>query len=222
MSSRPFASSVGTKLLVGITGLFLFIYLLVHIAGNLVVFAGPDTFNLYAGALSGNPLIIVIEVVLLLAFVVHAGKAVAMTLANRRARPVAYAVKKPAGGRSRKSFASTTMILSGVWLLVFVVLHVYGFKFAPAPMTADGHRDLYALEMGYFANPALVAFYVLTMVVVGTHLFHGISSAVQSLGLDHPAWTPRILLFGKVAASLIAALFILIALWAYVTGGVQA
>ncbi len=222
MSSRPLASSVGTKLVVGITGLFLFIYLLVHIAGNLVVFAGPDTFNQYAGALAANPLIIVIEVVLLLGFLAHVVKAVGMTLRNRKARPVAYAVKKPAGGASRKSFASSTMILSGIWLLVFVVLHVYGFKFAPAPMTADGHRDLYAMEMGYFANPALVAFYVLTMVVVGTHLFHGISSAFQSLGLDHPAWTPRILLFGKVAASLIAALFILIALWAYVTGGVQA
>lgn len=222
MSSRPLASSVGTKLLVGITGLFLFIYLLVHIAGNLVVFAGPDTFNLYAGALAANPLIIVIEVVLLLAFLAHAVKAVAMTLRNRQARPVAYAVKKPAGGRSRKSLASTTMIVSGIWLLLFIALHVYGFKFAPAPMTADGHRDLYAMEMGYFANPALVAFYVLTMVVVGTHLFHGISSAFQSLGLDHPTWTPRILLFGKLAASLIAALFILIAIWAYVTGGVQA
>ncbi|MGE0392194.1 MAG: succinate dehydrogenase cytochrome b subunit [Vicinamibacterales bacterium] len=222
MSSRPFASSVGTKLLVGITGLFLFIYLLVHIAGNLVVFAGPDTFNLYAGALSANPIIIVIEIVLLTAFLTHAVRAVAMTLRNRGARPVAYVVKKPAGGKSRKSFASTTMIVSGVWLLVFVVLHVYGFKFAPAPMTADGHRDLYALEMGYFSNPALVAFYVLTMGIVGMHLFHGISSAFQSLGLDHPVWTPRILMFGKVAASLIAALFILIALWAFVTGGVQA
>jgi len=222
MASRPFTSSVGTKLLVGITGLFLFIYLLVHIAGNLVVFAGPTTFNQYAGALAANPLIIVIEVVLLLGFLTHVVKAVSMTLRNRKARPVAYAVKKPAGGKSRKSFASTTMILSGIWLLVFLVLHVYGFKFAPAPMTPDGHRDLYALEMGYFANPAVVAFYVLTMVVVGTHLFHGISSAFQSLGLDHPTWTPRILMLGKVAASLIAALFILIALWAYVTGGVQA
>lgn len=222
MASRPLGSSVGTKLLVGITGLFLFIYLLVHIAGNLVVFAGPDTFNHYAGTLAANPLILVIEVVLVAGFLVHVVKAVGMTLRNRKARPVAYVVKKPAGGRSRKSFASTTMILSGIWLLVFLVLHVYGFKFAPAPVTAEGHRDLYALEMLYFSNPGVVGFYVLTMVVVGSHLFHGISSAFQSLGLDHPTWTPRILALGKVAAFLIAALFILIALWAYVTGGVQA
>ena len=222
MASRPLTSSVGTKLLVGITGLFLFLYLLVHIAGNLVVFAGRDTFNKYAGALAGNPLIIVIEVVLLAAFLAHIVKTVAMTLANRRARPVAYVVKKPAGGRSRKTLASATMIVSGLWLLIFVVLHVYGFKFAPAPVTADGHRDLYVMEMTYFANPFLVGFYVLTMVIVGMHLSHGISSAFQSLGLDHPTWTPRILKAGKLVAALIAAGFILIALWAHFTGGVQA
>ncbi len=222
MASRPLTSSVGTKLLVGITGLFLFLYLLVHIAGNLVVFAGPDTFNKYAGALAGNPLIIVIEVVLLAAFLAHVVKTVAMTLANRRARPVAYVVKKPAGGRSRKTLASATMIVSGLWLLLFLVLHVYGFKFAPAPVTPDGHRDLYVMEMTYFANPFLVGFYVLTMGVVGMHLSHGISSAFQSLGLDHPAWTPRILKAGKLVAALIAAGFILIALWAHFTGGVQA
>ena len=222
MVSRPFTSSVGTKLLVGITGLFLFVYLLVHIGGNLVVFAGHDTFNHYAGALSENPLIMGIEVVLLLAILAHAVKAVGMTLANRAARPVAYAVKKPAGGRSRKTLASTTMILTGLWLLVFLVLHVYGFKFAPAPLTEEGHRDLFALEMKYFSNPGVVGFYVLTMIVVGSHLFHGISSAFQSLGFSHPTWTPRLLTAGKLIAVLIATGFILIALWAHFVGGVQA
>jgi succinate dehydrogenase / fumarate reductase cytochrome b subunit len=222
MASRVLSSSVTSKILIGVTGLFLFIYLLVHIAGNLVIFAGDDTFNSYAGALAGNPLIILIEVVLLVAFLAHTVKAVAMTLANRRARPVPYAVKKPAGGRSRKTLASTTMILSGCWLLLFVVLHVYGFKFAPAPMTAEGHRDLYALEMSTFANPAIVAFYVLSMVVVGSHLYHGIASALQSLGLNHATWTPRILSATRVVAALIAAGFIFIALWAHFVGGVQA
>ena len=222
MASRVFSSSVGTKLLIGATGLFLFLYLLVHIAGNLVVFAGHDTFNSYAGALSSTPLIIVIEVVLLLTFLAHVIRAIAMTLSNRAARPVAYAMKKPAGGKSRKSLASSTMILSGIWLLVFVVLHVYGFKFAPAPMTPEGHRDLYTMEMTYFANPGIVGFYVLTMVVVGSHLYHGIASALQSLGFNHPTWTPRLLRAAKVIAVLVAAGFILIALWAHFVGGVQA
>ncbi len=219
MATRPLASSVGTKLLVGITGLFLFLYLLVHIAGNLMVFAGAETFNAYAGALGSNPLIWAIEAVLLAALLTHAVKAVTMTLANRRARPARYAMKQRAGGRSRKSLGSTTMIASGIWLLLFLVLHVYGFKFAPAPLTPDGHRDLYALEMGYFSQLPVLLFYVLTMVVVGLHLSHGISSAFQSLGLDHPAWTPRILAGGRAVAALIALGFIVIALWAYISGG---
>ena len=104
-------------------------------------------------------------------------------------------------------------------LLLFMVLHVYGFKFAPAPMTPEGHRDLFALEMTYFSNIGVVAFYVVTMVLVGSHLSHGISSAFQSLGLDHPTWTPRILLGGKIIAALIALGFISIAIWAHLTGG---
>jgi succinate dehydrogenase / fumarate reductase cytochrome b subunit len=222
MASRPLASSIGTKLLVGITGLFLFFYLLIHIAGNLVVFAGPDTFNKYAGALSGNPLVLVIEAVLLVAFLIHVLKTVTMTLANRRARPVAYVVKKPAGGRSRKTLASSTMIVSGIWLLIFVVLHVRAFKFGPMHKTPDGLHDLYRLEMDNFANPLVVVFYVLSMLVVGSHLSHGISSAFQSLGLDHPAWTPRILVGGKIAAGLITMGFIVIALWAHFNGGMGA
>jgi succinate dehydrogenase / fumarate reductase cytochrome b subunit len=80
-------------------------------------------------------------------------------------------------------------------------------------------RDLYRLEMENFSNPGLVFFYVLSMVVVGGHLWHGVSSGFQSLGADHPKWTPRILLAGKLAAVLIAGGFVFIAIWAYLTGG---
>src|SRR4051812_10779955 len=106
---RAFSTSVGTKLLIGITGLALFLYLITHILGNLLVFLGPRTFNTYASTLTSNPLIPVIEIGLLLIFLLHIVKAVGMYLANRRARPDAYAQKKPAGRPSRKSFASSTM-----------------------------------------------------------------------------------------------------------------
>src|SRR3954469_21320509 len=118
---RVFASSVGTKLLIGITGLALFLYLITHIAGNVLVFAGRDTFNQYSHMLLSNPLIPVIEIGLVLIFLLHIYKTVTMYLANQRARPVKYAQKKPAGPPSRKSFTSTTMIFSGLWLLVFVI-----------------------------------------------------------------------------------------------------
>lgn len=216
MSSRlrPFESSVGTKLLIGVTGLFLFLYLIIHIGGNLMVFLGPDTFNAYSAALVSNPLIVFIEVVLLVVLLVHAYKAIAMFFANRKARPVAYAMKRSAGHTTRKSFASTTMIVSGLWLLVFIVIHVRAFKFGPA-YERDGVHDLYRVEFENFSNPLIVAFYVLSMVVVGSHLWHGVSSSVQSLGFDHRVWTPRIRAIGKVAAVAIAGAFMVIAIWAY-------
>jgi succinate dehydrogenase / fumarate reductase cytochrome b subunit len=216
MSSRirAFESSVGTKLLIGLTGLLLFIYLIVHIGGNLMVFLGPDTFNAYSAALVSNPLILAIEIALLLVILVHIYKAIAMYAANRKARPVAYAMKRSAGHTTRKSFASSTMIFSGLWLLVFIVLHVRAFKFGPA-YERDGVHDLYRVEFENFSNPITVAFYVLSMLVVGSHLWHGVSSSVQSLGFDHEVWTPRIRTFGKVVAVAIAGAFMFIAVWAY-------
>ena len=220
MSSRlrVFSSSVGTKILIGVTGLALFLYLITHIAGNLMVFLGRDVFNQYSHMLLSNPLIPVIEVGLVLIFVLHIYKTVTMYIGNRRARPVGYKQKKLAGAPSRKSVASSTMILSGLWLLVFVIIHVRTFKYGPeyqAPVT--GIRDLYRVEMENFSHPLTVGFYLLSMLVVGSHLWHGISSAFQSIGADQPRWTPRILIAGRVVAVLIAGAFMFIAVWAYVT-----
>jgi succinate dehydrogenase / fumarate reductase cytochrome b subunit len=215
---RALASSITTKLLVGVTGLSLFIYLITHLGGNLLILFGRDVFNRYAYTLESNPLIPVIEIGLLLVFFVHVFKAVAMYLANRRARPHPYVQKTRAGAPSRKSFASSTMILSGLWLLAFVVIHVRSFRYGTEYAWPAGGRDLYRLEMEIFSSPLVVGFYVLSMLVVGSHLWHGASSALQSLGLDHPTWTPRILLGGKVAAVIIAGAFIVIAVWAHVAG----
>jgi len=221
MASRigVFATSVGTKILIGITGAALFLYLLIHIVGNLMVFGGPAFFNKYAYTLEGNPLIPIIEIGLLLIFLLHVYKTVTMFLANQQARPVAYAQKKSAGRPSRKSIASSTMIVSGLWLLVFVVIHVKAFRYGTEYEWPAGGRDLYRLEMENFANPLVVGFYILSMVVVGSHLWHGISSAFQSLGVDHPRVTPKLLLAGKLLAVLIAGGFIVIAAWAYLTQG---
>jgi succinate dehydrogenase / fumarate reductase, cytochrome b subunit len=216
MSARTsvFSSSVGTKILIGLTGLALFVYLILHVAGNALVFFGPALFNRYSHALLSNPLIPVIEIGLVLIFVIHVYKTVRMFLANQRARPTRYARRTPAGAPSRKSLASSTMIVSGLWLLMFVVVHVRQFKYG-TEYQAAGVRDLYRLEMENFANPLLVAFYVLSMIVVGSHLWHGIASAFQSLGADHPRWTPRLLSASKVIAVVIAGGFVIIAVWAY-------
>jgi succinate dehydrogenase / fumarate reductase, cytochrome b subunit len=215
---RIFSSSVGTKLLIGATGLGLFLYLIIHIVGNLVVFFGPAAFNKYAYTLEGNPLLPIVEIGLLLVFLIHIYKTVRMFLGNQTARPVRYAKKKYAGPPSRKTFASSTMIVSGLWLLVFLIIHVKAFRYGVEHEWPAGGRDLYRLEMEAFTNPLMVGFYVLSMIVVGSHLWHGIASSLQSLGLDHPRWTPRVVVAGKVFAVAIAGGFIVIALWVHFVG----
>ncbi|MFN7984188.1 MAG: succinate dehydrogenase cytochrome b subunit [Vicinamibacterales bacterium] len=218
MSSRirVFASSVGSKLLIGLTGLALFLFLITHIAGNAIIFLGRTTFNSYSHTLTSNPLIPIIEIVLALVFLLHIFKTVTMYLGNQQARPVAYQVKKSQGSPSRRSFSSMTMIVTGLWLLVFVIIHVRTFKYGPEyPSDVEGVRDLYRLVLENFHSPLSVAFYVLSMLIVGSHLWHGAASAFQSLGLSHSRWTPRVLAAGKVFAVVIGGGFILITLYAH-------
>lgn len=216
---RVFDSSVGAKILIGLTGFALAVYLLVHIAGNLIVFLGPRIFNEYSHVLLSNPLIPIIEIGLLALFLVHVYKTVRMHLANQQARPVPYARKRYAGKPSRKTFASSTMIFSGLWLLVFVVIHVKTFKYGAEYDAGGGVRDLYRLEMENLSNPLVVAFYVVSMIIVGSHLWHGAASSLQSLGVDNPRWTPRLLTAAKAFALMIAGGFIVIVLWAHLGGG---
>lgn len=219
MPSRSvLSSSVGTKLLIAVTGLALFFYLILHLAGNLLVFFGPETFNEYSDQMISNPLIIPVEIGLLAVFVVHIFKTVKMYVGNQRARPAKYEVKRMAGHTSRKSVASTTMIWTGLVTLAFVVIHLKQFKFGTLYEVAEtGVRDLYRLEVEVFQNPATVALYVVAMLLIGFHLRHGISSAFQSLGVDHPRHTRRILAGGTILAVVIAGGLGFIPVWVYFT-----
>jgi succinate dehydrogenase / fumarate reductase, cytochrome b subunit len=215
---RVFSSSVGTKLLLGVTGLLLFAYLVLHLIGNLMVFAGQETFNHYAHALAGNPLVIPAELALLAFFLVHIFKAITMWTANQAARPVGYEKKVWAGHTSRKSVSSATMIWTGIVILIFVVIHVAHIKFGAWYEIGDPPvRDLYRTEVEVFSSPLWVAFYVVCMVLVGFHLRHGISSAFQSLGASHPIYTKRLLVLGTLVAILIAGGFAIIPVWVYLT-----
>jgi len=224
MSQRSgvFSSSVGQKLVIGITGFLLFLYLLIHIAGNLIVFLGPAAFNRYAYVMEyGNPLLPAIELGLLLVVLIHIYKTVRMFIGNQEKRPVNYDMKKRAGKPSRKTFASSTMIASGLLLLVFLLIHVKAFRFSPEYEWPAGGRDLYRQELEALQNPLVVGFYLLAMAAVGSHLWHGIASSLQSLGFDHPVWTPRILGAAKLIAFLIAGSFMVIAVWAYLQQGAR-
>lgn len=216
---RVFSSSVGTKLLIGLTGLALFAYLILHLAGNALIFAGPETFNEYSHALISNPLILPIEIGLLAIFLLHVYKAVTNYAANRAARPARYAMKKYAGHTSRKSVASSTMIWSGLVIFFFIIVHVKQFKYGAWYQTGGGSpiRDLARTEFEVFSHPLWVAFYVVCTLLVGLHLRHGISSGFQSLGLDHPVYTRRLTIWGVVFAVIIGGGLAFIPVWVYLT-----
>ncbi len=212
-------SLVTTKLIIGVTGVLLFAYLILHIAGNLMVFLGPDTFNTYAHALSSNPLVVPVEIGLLVVFLIHLFKAIQMTFQNQSARPEKYAKKEWAGGASQKTLASSSMIFTGLAILVFVPIHVWQFKYGTHYDFGEGVRDLYRTELENFSSPLAVVLYVAMMVVVGLHLWHGVGSSFQSLGLSGPRFSPLIRKTGKVSAVVIAGGFIVITLWVFFIGG---
>ena len=216
---RLFNSTVGTKLLIGLTGLALFVYMVLHLAGNALIFAGEDIFNEYSHALISNPLIVPIEIGLLLIFLVHIYKAITNYMRNSAARPIGYEKKEYANHTSRKSISSSTMIVSGLILLLFVVVHVKQFKFGSYYQTVASAevRDLYRTEIEIFKQPLWVAFYVLGTFAVGLHLRHGIASGFQSIGLDHPTYSRRLTMISTILAVIIGGGLAIIPVWVYFT-----
>jgi len=213
---RVLTSSVGTKLLMGLTGVALFVYMLLHLAGNALILAGPEIFNEYSHTLISNPLILPIELGLLAIFLVHIYKAITMWMSNRAARPLGYLKKELAGHTSRKSLSSSTMIWSGLFILVFVVVHVKQFKFGSwYQVTGSPVRDLHRTEVEVFQNPLWVVVYVAATLIVGLHLRHGFSSAFQSLGIDHPLYTRRLTALGILFALLIGVGLAVIPVWVF-------
>jgi succinate dehydrogenase / fumarate reductase cytochrome b subunit len=217
--SRSSGSIIITKLIIGTTGVLLFLYLILHIVGNALVFFGPDIFNTYSYKLISNPLVVPVEIGLLVVFLIHVFKAIRMTLQNQAARPAKYAKKEWAGGTSQKSVASSTMILTGLALLIFIPIHVWMFKYGPEyPYGTSEMRDLYRRERENFSSPVAVGLYIVAMIFVGMHLWHGVASSFQSLGIAGPRFTPFIRKVGKASAVIIAGGFIAIAVWVFLYG----
>ncbi len=213
-------SSVGKKFLQAITGLGLFVFVIGHLIGNLLLLLGADAFNHYAKFLEelGHGMLVpAADFGLLMFFLVHAVTGFRVAVLDRgRARPVGYQKTGNAGGRSRKSIASMSMIVTGVLLLIFVPVHLANFKYGAFPAAPLGYygpqenqiRDLYTVVEHLFADPFWVGFYVVVMVALGFHLWHGVWSAFQSLGATHPRWMPFLTLIGHGFAVLLAIGFV--------------
>ena len=227
--SMSLFSSIGKKLFMGLSGLLLSGFIVVHLLGNLALLnPDRDPFNKYAHFLThglGNA-IYVAEFLLAAIFLIHIIYAIAVTWGNWTARPKGYAKVKNAKGASHKTIASTTMIYGGLLILIFLVLHLFHFKFNEEIMytTKDGQyiRDLYATVYQFFGNFWNTLFYVVVMVVLGFHLSHGFWSAFQSLGLNGKRFTPFVVGFGYLFAVVMGIGFVYLPFYIYyLTGGAQ-
>jgi succinate dehydrogenase / fumarate reductase cytochrome b subunit len=177
------SSSIGKKLIMAITGLGFCIFLISHLTGNLIIYAGNDAFNSYAERLHAlGPLLILAEIGLLFLGVVHISTGVYLSYQNFRARPGRYKKKKNAGGRT---IGSSTMPYTGFLILVFIVFHLIDFHFVEK---AD--RSIYQIVLETFSSPGYTIFYILSMVVVATHIDHGLWSLLQTLGINNLEYMP--------------------------------
>ena len=180
-----FSSSIGKKQIMAITGLCFCLFLATHLAGNLMIYGGKEMLNAYSARLhSLGPVINAIELGLLAFALLHVFLATLLYLQNLRARPARYVVKKNAGGRTLSSFL---MPYTGLYLLIFVVIHLFTFHFADR-----SSRTLSQLMDDVFASPLYVVFYIFSVIVAAVHVKHGFWSAFQTIGADHPKYMPLI------------------------------
>jgi len=194
-------SSIGKKQIMGVTGAVIALWILGHMIGNLQLLnldpaAAQEHYNAYAFLLTKSKAFLYsMEAVMGAFFLAHIYLAITLKVQNNKARgPVGYAVNARKG---KKSFATFTMIFSGLFILAFLISHLISLKFGAHyyyqnPEVAGGLivRDMWLTTILAFANPVFSAFYVVGMFVIGMHLWHAISSAFQTMGINHQKWTP--------------------------------
>lgn len=211
---QTFTSTIGRKLLVALSGLFLIIFLSGHVTGNLLLFKndGGQAFNEYAEFMTSNQLVFILRVLTFGSILIHVIWSISLTIYNRSSRPVQYAVTNPS---ANSSWASRNMSVLGTIILIFIVMHLnnflYEMKFGDVPYVSyesTGEvKDLYALVNSTFTIWWYSALYVVAMVFLGIHLAHGFQSAFQTLGVRHPKYTPFIQKLGLGFAVVVPALF---------------
>ena len=215
-------SSVGKKVITGLTGFCLIGFVVVHLIGNLTLFLGPHAFNDYAhfleNALHGW-LIYAFEIGLFVIFIFHIVSAVTVAWTDKRkARQQGYKYSKDAGGKSRKTLASRSMIYTGAILLVFVIGHIYLFKFGNHEVDSLGVKNLYKTVVTVFKGAGFTIFTVVAMILLGFHLRHGFWSAFQSLGWANDKYLPLLVRLALVFAVVLAIAFIAIPIYLFAFG----
>ncbi len=219
---KPLISSIGKKMLMACTGSLLSGFVLVHLLGNFTLLAGPEVFNRYAYHLTSlGPLLYLAELGLVVIFCSHIGLGISVWMNNQSARPDNYYFKASSG--KGETFASRLMPVTGSIMLIFLLAHLFHFKWGATYVTTINGvemRNLYQLLMEYFSRPLNVAWYILAMVAISLHTSHGLWSAGQSLGLNHPKYNPLLKTLALVYAFVTGGGFCFLALWAYFQKGV--
>ena len=218
-------SSVGKKVITALTGFSLMGFVVVHLLGNFTLFIGPGAFNEYAHFLETAVhgwLIYAFEAAIVVFFLFHMISAITVAwLDKRKARDTGYKFSKNAGGKSRKTLSSVSMIYTGILLIIFIVGHIYMFKFNGGNgHEIDAHhvKNLYKVVVLAFQNPLFTGFTVLVMVLLGLHLRHGFWSAFQSMGWTNDKYLPVLEKIALVFAVLLAIGFILFPIILFLSG----
>ena len=178
-------STVGKKYIMGLTGLIWMGFVLTHMAGNMLLLFSSDLYNAYGHAIVSNKLLLyTAESILLLALIAHVSTAIFLTIQNRSARDLKYAVKP--SGEKKPTWASRTMAVQGSVVLAFIILHLITFKYGAYYETSVNGvimRDLNKLVLEVFKQPGYVAWYIVSLLLLLFHLSHGAASVFQSFGI---------------------------------------
>jgi succinate dehydrogenase / fumarate reductase cytochrome b subunit len=196
-----YTSTTGKKAAMAVSGCILFLFVVGHLIGNLQIYEGPEKLNRYAALLRSMPALLWgVRIVLLAMVLLHIWSSVQLAGRNIAARPVGYRMKKATGS----SYASRTMYWSGPIILAFVIYHLLDFTFGRVnPHFQAG--NVYGNVVASFQLIPVAVFYIIAMLLLCLHLYHGLWSMFQSLGIAHPRYTPMLRKGAAVLATLIAA-----------------
>jgi succinate dehydrogenase / fumarate reductase cytochrome b subunit len=207
-------TSIARKYVMALTGLFLITFLITHVSVNaLTLCSDPEYFNAASHFMGTNIVIQLMQYVLAAGFLIHIILGIMLKYQNEKARPVKY-VKENAGSNS--SFASRSMIYTGMLILLFLVIHMRDYFYEIKFDDLGGYSSDYELVVNLFSNPIYTAIYVVSFVLLAIHLNHGFQSAFQSLGASHRAYTPWVKKFGIVYSIVVPGLFAIIALFHFI------
>jgi len=217
---RSAGVSIGMKYLMAAAGLFWCFFVLMHLLGNFSLYLGPDAYNGYSAKLIAlGPILYVMELALVAALLLHAILGVIVSLQNSAARPVAYVVDRKKGERS---LASSTMVWTGILVIVFVVLHLVNFKYGEHEMIGEGADqmiDFHGLVVGLFKSPMYVLIYIVAVIVLGIHVAHALQSSLRTLGWNSDTSMERIKKLSMGFGILVAVGYGSIPIWAILVKG---